>query len=263
MLARERLDAARSALRKGDNEAALAGLIWFHEHALEESRGWAGVRLSYALNDWTALATRYPPALNALRETRERTAMALFGATGDRHDFHDIVSIDDKLGQAAATYRLFLRLEHEKPALAIECGPLILEALILERDFARAAKVLPVSEQSICKAGAALDRDMQFLKHAKFTRSPTRWAFTVNYLEKVRNVIAIAKGLGQTAEATALARLAVSQVRDPALRRSVKAGLVRWPPAPRIGHKRYRLQTLRARRRATAERRRARIMRSL
>jgi len=44
-----RLKAAYAAKAKGEYQTALEHLIWFHEHALEETRALLGIRLSYAL----------------------------------------------------------------------------------------------------------------------------------------------------------------------------------------------------------------------
>lgn len=260
MQAEDRLNAARVAVCEGRYDAALVDLVWFHEHALEETPSLYGVRLSYALGAWADLAVFYPPAMAALRDTRAQTAAALLRAEGGGHAFHDVASIDEALHQTDQTYRLYVQLEQEQPAIAATCATLALDAILGAGDFTRAAHVIGAPEQAVRAYGDALERDLRYGKRARYSPAPARWAFLVNYLERVQRVIAIATGVGNPAQAASLAQLAVNQIRNPSVRRDVQAGLVRWPRAPNPGLKRHKLQILRARRRATADRRRAGIM---
>src|SRR5687768_8592736 len=52
----------------GKYNEALARHIWFHNHILEYDIAWAGVRLSYALNDWKKLGNKYEPAKDSLNK---------------------------------------------------------------------------------------------------------------------------------------------------------------------------------------------------
>src|SRR5689334_9527822 len=69
-------------VKEGKYKEALDRYIWFHEHALEHDSAMMGVRLSFALSDWKSLADVYPPAMNALKETRETTTKQLIDNVG-------------------------------------------------------------------------------------------------------------------------------------------------------------------------------------
>ncbi len=53
---------AKQDTASGRYEDALAKHLWFHENALEYRSSLYGVRLSFALGDWTKLSHVYPLA---------------------------------------------------------------------------------------------------------------------------------------------------------------------------------------------------------
>jgi hypothetical protein len=67
------LNQARADALAGRYEEALAKYLWFHHHALEIRPSLAGVRLSYALQEWRRLGEFYPPAWEALETVRDAT----------------------------------------------------------------------------------------------------------------------------------------------------------------------------------------------
>lgn len=262
MNASERLNAARAATAEGRHAEALEGLEWFHAHALAESRSYYGVRLSFALSAWTALAALYPAALASLYATRERAAAALLAGTGDRDTFNDVVAIDARLDQVPLTYQLYVALEERQAEIARACGRLPLDALLHMGDFARAARIAPDPDPHLRQASARLHADLLSIKSEPISRAPKRWACISIYIAEVKRALAIVNGLGQHARAALLANLAVTLVASPSARREVAAGLVRPLPAPAGPEQKImRLRFLRARRRETAERRRARMRR--
>ena len=52
-------------------DVALAKQLWFHKNAVRYNRSLSAVRTSFALGYWRRLADSYPPALDALKRTRE------------------------------------------------------------------------------------------------------------------------------------------------------------------------------------------------
>lgn len=257
MDARARLDAAKTAMREGRHAEALEGFVWFHEHALEESPSWSGVRLSFALRAWIDLAVFYPPAMVALRATRDRTVAALLRGDGGRRAFRDVVSIDEYLQEPQQTYQLFLTLEEHDAVLAQGCGYAARDAMIAAGDFTRAAAVAPDFEATIQTHAADLHASLASIK-ASFARAPARWAFICNYVDDIHQVLAIARGTGQLARAVQLEQVAVALLESPSVRRDVRAGMVKRPKAPNAMLRKWRLAAQRTRQRETAARRQAR-----
>src|SRR5262245_16874293 len=115
---------------QGRYEEALARHLWFHHHALEVEEALYGVRLSYALSDWVELGMVYPPALQELRAVRDAKERALSEGAGSRELFHDVVAINDHLGEAARTVELFRLMDRDFRELASECYRVAEPALV-------------------------------------------------------------------------------------------------------------------------------------
>jgi hypothetical protein len=255
MNARERLHAARLAALDGRHEEALRELVWFHNHALEEDRALAGVRLSYALYYWIDLSKAYPPARQALTDLREQKAQTLLRGEGDRALFHDLEAIDERLGQAGATYELYMALAERHPALAAQCARLALPSIVAVKDYRLAHQLRTDPEARLRTSAAVLREDIQDIKHRRFTRAPQRWASIKGYTESARRDVEITAGIGDHAKARHLAALAVDLIYDPSLRAEVRAGIAKSLPSPGMGK-------LRARRAMALRRERARERRS-
>lgn len=220
----ERLRAARTLANAGDYEAALAHHLWFHEHALEENRAVYGVRLSFALDAWRALGERHPPARAALEQIREREAARLLQGDGDFGLFHDIVSIDSTLGQAARTATLVAVLLEAQPAQAAQYARLALPALFAAGQFTLAERLLPEPEARIrTESGqllAALGYRRRRYLGARFIRTHIDL-----YVRAVRDMLTMLEGCGRNHEARRLRALAVDLIAPPSIRRTVQADL--------------------------------------
>src|SRR6266404_4256391 len=128
--ARAALDAARRLASQGKFHAALMKHVWFHNHALEISKSYYGVRLSFALADWMELAQKYPPALTALRKIRDKKMARLSRGKADRDLFHDVDSINRRLKESAATVELFKKIDKMNARFATSIYHLADEAII-------------------------------------------------------------------------------------------------------------------------------------
>lgn len=112
---------ARAFTDSGEYAKALERHEWYHKNALRINRAQYGVRLSFALSDWKDLADKYPPALASLKAIRDADVKELEAGTGKPETFHDVVSINEKLGEEAASVALFKSLDAKQPALAKKC----------------------------------------------------------------------------------------------------------------------------------------------
>ncbi|WP_317928620.1 hypothetical protein [Halioxenophilus sp. WMMB6] len=113
-VAREDLKQIRALVANGHYQQALEQHLWFHE-ASKTSPGMGGVRLSYALVDWLALAERYPPALTALVALRDADQARLLEGAGHFNDFQDLAAINRTLHEDDKTVALFVALDSAFP----------------------------------------------------------------------------------------------------------------------------------------------------
>lgn len=109
------LDLARTWRKEGRHADSLRAHRYYHANALVRAPHYSGVRLSFALGDWAALARKYPPALKALRQTRERAAAAAVGPPPDWKMLNEALAIDSALEDSDASYQLISDIEAIMP----------------------------------------------------------------------------------------------------------------------------------------------------
>jgi len=137
-------------IRQGKYEEALERCQWFHDHSLEHQPSFYGVRLSYALNDWKSLADVYPPAMEALTETRDRKTNQLIDNGGTRDLFADVEAINQTLGETTRTIELYENIIKSYPDSAQSYWRYIREALFNSERYDLIGKVIgsPILEFS-------------------------------------------------------------------------------------------------------------------
>src|SRR6188508_1708481 len=99
----EILHSAARDTRAGSHAQALAKFLWFHNNALRHRPSLGGVRLSFALSYWTALASVYPPARGAFIRTRDEAEAAFRRDPSSLELFHDLAFFNERLGDGART----------------------------------------------------------------------------------------------------------------------------------------------------------------
>jgi hypothetical protein len=108
-------------------------------------RAMSGVRLSFALADWTALARRYPPAMDQLLAVRDRSlAQVDAGGSAGQAALGEVIHINARLRAHESTRDAFARFALRDPVLAERELLEALPALIALNDFALASKHLRV-----------------------------------------------------------------------------------------------------------------------
>ncbi len=80
--------------------------------------GMTGVRLSYGLGAWAELGELYPPALEALQALAEKLKKQLWEGEGDFDVMAEYSSINQYLGDAQATVRVFRHVAQHYPKQA-------------------------------------------------------------------------------------------------------------------------------------------------
>jgi hypothetical protein len=232
MNARERLANARMCMANGQYADALLDLVWFHEFALAEDPSWAGVRRSYALDDWVQLGKVYPPALSALEDAREQKATVLLTGELNKSAFRDVASIDDYLGSTLKTYSLFKDILKLQPELAKAYARDAIRSILAAEDYQLASQLTPDAASLVKSKSAELNREVRLFKYGTYSRAPVRWAYVCNYVEDIQALLKIKIGIGEHAEASRLKSLAIALIESPSLRREVQAGFVKRPRAP-------------------------------
>lgn len=145
--ARQVLQDARQDASAGRLAEAAEKHLWFHEHVLEREPSMVGVRLSFALHDWVALARRYPPAMAQLIAVRDATAARVEagGMTGQRA-LTELTGINRLLRAPESTRDAFNRLLQRDPVVAERSVLEVLPALIELNEIALASQHLRVDE---------------------------------------------------------------------------------------------------------------------
>lgn len=107
---------ARADMAAGRYAQAAAYHRWYHAHALRIDPALSGVRLSFALSDWRALAEVYPSAMLDLRAARDEAAARVrAGGPDTRQAVRDLVALEETLGDPSATASTALWLQTHRP----------------------------------------------------------------------------------------------------------------------------------------------------
>ena len=132
----EALEQAQQFAAQGKFEEALQKHIWYHDHALEINQAHYGVRLSFALSYWVELGKKYPRALEALKGIRDEKISRLVGGENNRALFHDIVVINEHLGESHATVETFKKIDSARPEFASSVADLADQSLFEAKEYA-------------------------------------------------------------------------------------------------------------------------------
>ena len=142
------LSDTQALVREGKHKDALDRFLWFHDHVLEHQPSMYGVRLSFALSYWKQLGDVYPPALTALKKTRDNKTDLFAQKKGSRNLFHDVMALNRTLGDDTKTVELFRKLDQDQKEMAKQCWDIAKEAVIKVKAYDLARKYIgdPVRE---------------------------------------------------------------------------------------------------------------------
>ena len=87
----------------GKDEAALKEYLWCFDEGEQHTDGFHGVRLSFLLSDIEELGRRYPPAMTALLERRERAEERIVDGSAEYDDIAVFSSINRALDEEEST----------------------------------------------------------------------------------------------------------------------------------------------------------------
>lgn len=150
----------------GQDEAALEEYLWCFDEGEQHAEGFHGVRLSFLLSYIEELARRYPPAMTALLERRQRAEERIVDGSAEYDDIAVFSSINRTLDENDSTIALCERVKDSGllapvtlQALASRCFLLLVDAKRYERavaeydPVARAEKALAMYETTTSAFG--------------------------------------------------------------------------------------------------------------
>jgi hypothetical protein len=201
----------RNLVREGQYQVALGRFIWFHQNALEREPSMAGVRLSFALSDWRRLGETYPPAMNALIETRDATRRQFRDRPTERQLFADLNALNRTLDEENLTIDLFAEIVRESPELAANLRSTALTPVLI--DSGRLDLLVP--DDLI--AQSRLDR----YRVERSASSAARVRLLEWYVEESLTLIATALAMGEESTARRIQAEALNIVADQRLQEAV------------------------------------------
>ena len=213
--AEQALADARRLADDGRYEEALQKHVWFHENALRIRPSYYGVRLSFALADWVKLGSRYPKALEKLRDIRDEKDAKLRGGLRDSDLFHDVASINQYLGESTRTVSLFKQLHCTNPQFAQDCFDLAVEALVEAGEFGLCKEYLGDPDQRFSEIAASRKRGLGYAsrKSGRTAQAATD-AFNSIYVNAVCRLLQILAQTGDEAKAIEIQKQALATYPD-------------------------------------------------
>jgi hypothetical protein len=217
------LSDTQALVRDGKHKEALDRFMWFHDHALEHQPSMYGVRLSFALSYWKQLGDVYPPALVALKNTRDVKTDVLVKKNGNHNLFHDVMALNRTLGEDAKTVDLFRILDQNQADLAKRCWNMAKDAIIKQKAYDLARKYIgnPVREWGKVKQMYAMKKAMydekNFGEHFKAHNEN-------NFVEESLTLIEVALALDDTDAANEIKSKALAIIDDYRLNNAIPKG---------------------------------------
>jgi hypothetical protein len=109
-LVNARFQRAQELVQSGDHAAALKELLWCYDIGMPQISSMHAVRSSFAVGLLAKLSAQYPPALDAIRERRERARQLMLTDEKNSDAVTEFASINRALKQEAETVAVFDQL---------------------------------------------------------------------------------------------------------------------------------------------------------
>ncbi len=203
--AEDGLDRARRFAEQGKYEEALREHIDFHDNILATKPAMYGVRLSFALSDWIDLGQKYPKALTALKDIRDKKTARLAKGEKNREIFHDVASINSHLDEKHATAKLFQRIETNDISFAKSIYDLAEDSLVAAKQYALARKHMGTPDEAFRRAKAKYDRGMETTNGLpQRMQNSRKEAFESNFADRVVQLLLILQNTGDGVRAKAI-----------------------------------------------------------
>lgn len=213
---------ARKDRMEGRFDDALAKHLWLHREGVKANPAYAGARLSFALGDWAHLAAKHPPAMEALKATREAAEADVRAGTDAAAAFRDFAAINRELDEPGRTVALFMWVEARNAALAREVYPAAEQALVDGGDYKTVGKYMDANREMerVTRVYVAMIRHMPANSDSE---APKR-AREVMAREAGRIVVVLVKN-GRAAHARVIAQQALQASDAPEVKEILEAAL--------------------------------------
>jgi len=202
---------------QGKFEEALQKHIWYHDHALDVNQAHYGVRLSFALSDWIDLGKKYPKALDALKDIRDKKTARLVAGENNWALFHDIVAINEGLGESLATVEAFKKIQATRPDFASSVAEIADKALFDVKDYEMERKYLGDPWCRFDSLKCNLDFGMEYAK-TRGASSRSRQAFEHIFTHDVVRLIVLLDKTGDRDTARQIQAKALAACDNEAIR---------------------------------------------
>lgn len=167
------LEDAQLAHKAGDFVNALKFYEHFFDHALDDDPyALYGVRLSYCLDGWSALAKEFVGAKNRLQE-KQHEALTAYHANKQPETFHDYYAISQSLDDTAEAVQAFLQINEDSHKSAARLIKFVWPDLVAGEHWSVCNQFLedPVQKMDECfavfdEASRLRDADASFANEA-------------------------------------------------------------------------------------------------
>jgi hypothetical protein len=207
----------------GKHEEALKRHIWFHDHALEHEPAMYGVRLSFALSSWKELGEKYPPAMKALVEVRDRKKKSLLEGKESHELFHDVASINEALGEPEKTVSLFEQVDEKQPKAAKGYWNVAKDAVIAAKRYDLAHKYIGNPAEEFNQVKAMYDHNTSLYDDPRIGGDRFKAYNENNLVEESLRLIEVSNALGNRKAAVEIQAKALAVVDDARLRDAIAA----------------------------------------
>jgi len=217
------LSLTQDLVSKGKHEEALNRFIWFHKHALEHEPSMYGVRLSFALSYWKNLGDIYPPALKALIKIRDENENLLQQGKGDKHLFHDVISINRTLDQSEKSIDLFERISKIDKKLTNECWGMIKDYILEIKRYDIAQRHIKDVTKEFVGVKEEYDSNVKLYKDPQIGGAEFKRYNENNFIDQVKKLVDLALALKDRKSAMFIRDSAIQVLDDERLKNLISS----------------------------------------
>lgn len=225
-------DVFRQAVDDRKNGAyanALEKHVWFHDYALDINEAYAGVRLSYNLEEWAILGKEFPAAKSALTDRAEKAKEVVQARSPCISDaFHDFSSINSYLDSESETVALFKWLNERDHEMAKKVFNLAFPDLLQAKEYMLIGNYIEV-EKRLRQINKLYDINMRYKDDPKMGADMLEFA-EQSYTYGIGSLIAVLVNIDRKEEANRVANISSGKINNDLYRTTIQMALDGEPP---------------------------------